>query len=83
MYPSSGFCTFLSDSQLFHSLKFLSERFAKGQRNPTGRVHNRGGIGINLNLVLDAFDLTQALKHVCIFGFQVLFFKAVNSLYQA
>ena len=83
VYPGSGLCTFLNDSQLLHSLKFLLKRLAKGHRNPTAGVDNRGGIGINLNFVLDAFNLTQALKHVCILGFWVLFFEAVNSLYQA
>ena len=73
VYPSSGLCTFLNDSQLLHSLKLLFKKLRKGHRNPMGRVHNRGGIGINLNFVLD----------VCILGFQVFFLKVVNSLYLA
>ena len=83
VYSGSGLCTFLNDTQLLHSLKLLFKRLAKGHRNPTGRVHYRGGIGINLDFVLDAFNLTQALKHVCILRFQVFFLKMVNSLYQA
>ena len=79
VHPDSG----LEDSQILHSLKLLFKRLAKSHRNPTGRVHNRVGTGVNLNFVLDAFNLTQALKHFCILGFQVIFFKVVNSLYQA
>ena len=58
VHPGSGLCTFLNDSQLIHSLRLLFKRLAKGHRNPIGRVRNRGGIGINLNFVLDAFNLT-------------------------
>ena len=58
VYPGSGLCTFLNDSQHLHSLKLLFNKLTKGHRNPTGRVHNRDGIGITLNFVLDAFNLT-------------------------
>ena len=60
------------------SVKLLFKRLAKGHRNPSGRVHNRERTGI----VLDAFNLTQTLKHVCMLEFQVFFFKVVNSLYE-
>ena len=54
VYPGSGLCTFLNDSQLLHSLSSS----LRGHTNPMWRVHKRGGIGINLNFVLDAFNLT-------------------------
>ena len=45
VYPGSGLCTFLNDSQLLHSLKLFFKRLAKGHRNPTGRVDNRAASG--------------------------------------
>ena len=77
-----GSVHFFNYSQVFHSIKFLFKRLTKGNWNPTGRVDNRSGIRISLNFMLDAFNFTKTFKDICILGFQALFFKAVNSLYQ-
>lgn len=80
--PGSEFRTLFDNSQLFHSLKFLFKWLAKGNRNLTWRVDEMGSIGINLNFMLDTFNLTKAFKDIYILGFCAFFYKALNPPYQ-
>ena len=64
LYAGGGLCTFLNDSQLLHSLSSS----LRGSGRATWTLC--GGFTTG---VLDALNLTEALIHVSILGFQVCF----------
>ena len=68
VYLSGGVTGSHYDSWLLHSLKFLLERFTKGNRNSARGMNNSGGVGINFDFVLGTSYLSKALKDVSIFA---------------